>query len=73
MQTIKTVNSLVAALTIKRIPESEIIQEIYNQTNRTVTTRWVPSINFSFDHKRRKGAKSLSGLITCLSYYTNSF
>ena len=29
MQTIKTVNSLVAALTIKRIPESEIIQEIY--------------------------------------------
>ena len=40
MQTIKTVNSLVAALTIKRIPESEIIQEIYNQTNRTVTTRY---------------------------------
>ena len=40
MQTIKTVNSLVAALTIKRIPESEIIQEIYNHTNRTVITRY---------------------------------
>jgi hypothetical protein len=31
------VKSLVGALTIKRMPESEIIKEIYNQTNKTIT------------------------------------
>jgi len=31
------VKSLVASLIIKRIPESEIINEIYRQTNKTIT------------------------------------
>jgi hypothetical protein len=29
--------SLVASLTIKRIPESEILKEVYRQTNKTMT------------------------------------
>jgi len=32
-----TVKTIVASLTIKRIPESEIINEIYRQTNKTIT------------------------------------
>jgi hypothetical protein len=31
------VKSIVANLSIKRIPEQEIIKEIYNQTNKTLT------------------------------------
>ncbi len=33
--------SIVATLSIKRIPESEIIKEIFDQTNKTVTTRYL--------------------------------
>lgn len=33
--------SIVATLSIKRIPEAEIIKEIFHQTNRTVTTRYL--------------------------------
>jgi hypothetical protein len=33
------VKSIVASLTIKRIPESEIIKEIYRQTTKTVSVR----------------------------------
>ena len=29
--------SIVANLTIKRIPESQIIKEVYKQTNKTIT------------------------------------
>ena len=31
------IKSIVATLTIKRIPEPEIINEIYNQTNKTIS------------------------------------
>ena len=31
------IKSIVASLTIKRIPEPEIINEIYNQTNKTIS------------------------------------
>jgi hypothetical protein len=31
------IKSIVATLSIKRIPESEIINEIYRQTNKTIT------------------------------------
>ena len=31
------IKSIVAALTIKRIPEPEIINEIYNQTNKSIS------------------------------------
>jgi uncharacterized membrane protein YgaE (UPF0421/DUF939 family) len=33
--------SIVATLSIKRIPDAEIIKEIFHQTNRTVTTRYL--------------------------------
>lgn len=33
--------SIVATLSIKRVPESEIIKEIFHQTNKTVTTRYL--------------------------------
>ncbi len=33
--------SIVATLSIKRIPESEIIKEIFDQTNKTITTRYL--------------------------------
>lgn len=33
--------SIVATLTIKRIPESEIIKEIFYQMNKTITTRYL--------------------------------
>jgi hypothetical protein len=33
------VKSIVACLSIKRIPESEIVKEIYRQTHKTVSTR----------------------------------
>jgi hypothetical protein len=33
----RTIMSLVASLTIKRIPESEILKEVYRQTNKTMT------------------------------------
>jgi hypothetical protein len=39
-----TVKSTVAALTIKRIPESEIIKAIFDQTNKTITTRYLSTI-----------------------------
>ena len=32
--------SIVATLSIKRIPESEIIKEIFHQTNKNITTRY---------------------------------
>jgi hypothetical protein len=35
------VKSIVATLSIKRIPESEIIKEIQKQTNKTITTRFL--------------------------------
>ena len=31
------IKSIVASLSIKRIPESEIIKEIFQQTNKTIT------------------------------------
>ena len=34
------IESIVASLTIKRIPESEIIK-VYNQTNKTITKRFL--------------------------------
>jgi hypothetical protein len=34
------IESIVASLTIKRIPESEIIKEVYNQTNKTIKRVW---------------------------------
>lgn len=36
--------SIVAALSIKRIPESEIIKEIFHQTNKTITTRYLSDL-----------------------------
>jgi hypothetical protein len=38
------VKSIVASLTIKRIPESEIINEVFNQTNKTITDRYLSTI-----------------------------
>ena len=35
------VKSIVATLSIKRIPESEILKEIERQTNKTITTRFL--------------------------------
>jgi hypothetical protein len=35
------VKSIVASLSIKRIPESEIIKEIERQTNKSITTRFL--------------------------------
>ena len=32
--------SIIATLSIKRIPESEIIKEIFDQTNKNITTRY---------------------------------
>jgi hypothetical protein len=31
------VKSIVGSLTIKRVPESEIIKEVYRQTNKTIS------------------------------------
>jgi hypothetical protein len=36
--------SIVATLSIKRIPEPEIIKEIFYQTNKTITTRYLSYI-----------------------------
>jgi hypothetical protein len=33
------VKSIITTLTIKRIPDNEIIKEIYGQTNKTITKR----------------------------------
>ena len=33
--------SIVASLSIKRIPESEIIKEIFHQTNKSITARYL--------------------------------
>jgi hypothetical protein len=33
------VKSIITTLTIKRIPDNEIIKEIHDQTNKTITTR----------------------------------
>jgi len=38
------VKSIVASLTIKRIPEPEIIKAIFDQTNKTITKRQVTRI-----------------------------
>jgi hypothetical protein len=35
------VKTIVATLSIKRIPESEIIKEVFNQTNKTITKRFL--------------------------------
>jgi hypothetical protein len=35
------VKSLVGNLSIKRIPEPEIIKEVFNQTNKTITKRYL--------------------------------
>jgi hypothetical protein len=34
----------VATLSIKRIPEPEIIKEIFHQTNKTITTRYLSDL-----------------------------
>jgi hypothetical protein len=39
-----TVKSLVAALTIKRIPENEIIKAIFEHTNKTITIRYLSDL-----------------------------
>jgi hypothetical protein len=39
-----TIKSIVAALTIKRIPDNEIIEEIHKVTNKTVTRKTVYNI-----------------------------
>jgi hypothetical protein len=36
--------SIVATLSIKRIPEPEIIKEIFHQTNKTITTRYLTDL-----------------------------
>ena len=36
--------SIVATLSIKRVPELEIIKEIFHQTNKTITTRYLSYI-----------------------------
>jgi hypothetical protein len=37
-------NSIVATLSIKRVPESDIIKEIFHQTNKTITTRYLTDL-----------------------------
>ena len=39
--------SIVAALSIKRVPDSEIIKEIFHQTNKTITTRYLTDLRQS--------------------------
>ena len=36
--------SIVAALSIKKIPESEFIKEIFHQTNKNITTRYLTDL-----------------------------
>jgi hypothetical protein len=36
--------SIVATLSIKRVPESDITKEIFHQTNKTITTRYLSDI-----------------------------
>ena len=36
--------SIVATLSIKRVPESDIIKEIFHQTNKTITTRYLTDL-----------------------------
>jgi hypothetical protein len=36
--------SMVATLSIKRVPESDIIKEIFHQTNKTITTRYLSDV-----------------------------
>jgi hypothetical protein len=36
--------SIVATLSIKRVPEAEIIKEIFHQTNKTITTRYLSDL-----------------------------
>jgi uncharacterized membrane protein YgaE (UPF0421/DUF939 family) len=38
------VKSIVANLTIKRIPDAEIINEIFNQTDKTVSIRYLTNV-----------------------------
>jgi len=39
------VKAIVATLSIKRIPESEIIKEVYKQTNKTITKKFLYYVN----------------------------
>ena len=36
--------SIVATLSIKRVPDSDIIKEIFHQTNKTITTRYLTDL-----------------------------
>ena len=38
------ITSIVAAVSIKKIPEPDIIEEIYNQTNKTITRKEIWNI-----------------------------
>jgi len=53
------IQNIVANLSIKRIPESEIIKEIENQTHKTITKRAVYYIKLRIKKESKKWYETL--------------
>lgn len=53
------VKTIVATLSIKRIPESEIIKEIERQTDRTITTRYLYQVKQQIKKDSKKWYETL--------------
>ena len=53
------VKSIIANLSIKRIPDNEIIKEIYNQTNETITRQTLYDLRQSIKRESFKWYKTM--------------
>jgi len=53
------VKSIVASLTIKRIPEPEITKAIFDQTNKTITDRYLVTLRQSIKRESFKWYKTM--------------
>ena len=53
------VKTIIATLSIKRIPESEIIKEIERQTDRTITTRYLYQVKQQIKQDSNKWYRNL--------------
>ena len=61
-----TVKNIVAMLTIKRIPDSEIIKSIFDQTGKTTTVSNLTRI------KQRSNEIPINGIKLCVKVNTNT-
>jgi hypothetical protein len=53
------VKSIIASLSIKRIPDNEIIKEMYNQTNETITRQTLYDLRQSIKRESFKWYKTM--------------